>query len=171
MANNKTCKMSSSQLRFLQISAEVPSWYITSPVLRNNTMLNMERMVGTITPKNVLSFRGSLLGVREVQSGDVSTAVPQVAMLRPHTPEVMRGLRSFDMAASSVCPVERKSDKGLIHLNLSVLLGGDQQRRCRVSLRSRRITLTSRVAFTSSQFYLCLAVFCSVQHKKKKPIQ
>lgn len=76
---------------------------ICSPVLRNSTMLNMERMVGTITPKKVFSLRGSLLGVPGPGSGAVSGAMPHAAAVtdRPHTPEVIRGVRSLDMAAES----------------------------------------------------------------------
>lgn len=68
-------------------------------------MLNIERMVGTITPKNVFSFRGPLVGVPEPESGVVSDAAPHatVATDRPHTPEVIRGVRSFDMAAERSC--------------------------------------------------------------------
>lgn len=63
-------------------------------------MLNMERMVGTITPKKVFSCRGSLLRVSEPDSGVASGSVPHAAAVtaRPHTPEVIRGVRSFDMA-------------------------------------------------------------------------
>lgn len=76
-------------------------------------MLNIERMVGTITPKKVFSFRGSLLGVPEPDSGVPSDPVPHATALtaRPHTPEVIRGVRSFDMAAEkswSACPVEKE---------------------------------------------------------------
>lgn len=62
-------------------------------------MLNMERMVGTITPKKVLSFRGSLLG--ELDSGVASCSAPHsaVAMVRLHPRPVIRGVRSVDMAA------------------------------------------------------------------------
>lgn len=62
-------------------------------------MLNMERMVGTITPKKVFSFRGSLLGVPELDSGVASDSAPHAAAVtaRPQTPEVIRGVRSFDM--------------------------------------------------------------------------
>lgn len=65
-------------------------------------MLNMERMVGTITPKKVFSFRGSgLPWASELESGEASGAAPHatVATDRPHIPEVIRGVRSFDMAA------------------------------------------------------------------------
>lgn len=61
-------------------------------------MLNMERTVGTITPKKVLSFRGSLLG--ELDSGVASCSAPHsaVAMVRLHPRPVIRGVRSVDMA-------------------------------------------------------------------------
>lgn len=61
-------------------------------------MLNMERMVGTITPKKVFSFRGSLLG--ELDSGIESCSGPHsaVAMVRLHPLPVTRGVRSVDMA-------------------------------------------------------------------------
>lgn len=62
-------------------------------------MLNMERTVGTITPKKVFSCRGSLLGAPLPDSGVASDSVPQAAVfiVRPHTPDVIRGVRSFDM--------------------------------------------------------------------------
>lgn len=62
-------------------------------------MLNMERMVGTITPKKVFSFRGPLLGVPEPDSGAASDSAPHATAVtvRPHTPELIRGVRSFDM--------------------------------------------------------------------------
>lgn len=59
-------------------------------------MLNIERMVGTMTPKKVFSFRGPLVGVSEPESGVASDAAPH-ATDRPHTPEVISGVRSFDM--------------------------------------------------------------------------
>lgn len=61
-------------------------------------MLNMERMVGTITPKKVLSFRGSLLG--ELDSGEASSSAPHsaAAMVRLHPRPVTSGVRSVDMA-------------------------------------------------------------------------
>lgn len=63
-------------------------------------MLNMERMVGTITPKKVLSFRGSLLGDPGPDSVAASDSAPHatVGPARQHTPELIRGVRSFDMA-------------------------------------------------------------------------
>lgn len=90
-------------------------------------MLNMDRMVGTITPKNVFSCRGSLLGVPRLESGAAFDPPPHTAEVtaRPHTPEVMRGVRSFDMAAQQTFsggPVEREStrtgsDRRPFHLN------------------------------------------------------
>lgn len=83
-----------------------------SPVLRNSTMLNMERMVGTITPKKVFSFRGSLLGVPELDSGVMSDLATHATVVRPHRPEVIKGVRSFDMVGEkrlSACPVKKKS--------------------------------------------------------------
>lgn len=79
-------------------------------------MLNMERMVGTITPKKVFSFRGSLLGVPLPDSGVASDSAPHAAVftVRPHTPDVIRGVRSLDMAGEKglfVCPVKKKSMK------------------------------------------------------------
>lgn len=79
-------------------------------------MLNMDRMVGTITPKNVFSCRGSLLGVPWLESDAAFDPPPHTAEVtaRPHTPEVIRGVRSFDMAAQktfSAGPVERKSQR------------------------------------------------------------
>ncbi len=67
-------------------------------------MLNMERMVGTITPKKVFSFRGSLLGVPELDSGVESDSAPHATevTVRPHTPEVIRGVRSFDMVGQMI---------------------------------------------------------------------
>ncbi|KAA8587073.1 hypothetical protein FQN60_000909 [Etheostoma spectabile] len=64
-------------------------------------MLNIERTVGTITPKKVFSFRESLLGVSEADSGVASDSAPHATALtaRPHTPEVIKGVRSFDMVA------------------------------------------------------------------------
>lgn len=68
-------------------------------------ILNMDRMVGTITPKKVLSCRGSLLGVPWLEPDAAFDAAfdsaPHTAEVtaRPHTPEVIRGVRSFDMAA------------------------------------------------------------------------
>lgn len=77
-------------------------------------MLNMERMVGTITPKKVFSLRGSKLGLPWPDSGVASDSAPHTAVVtaRPHTPEVIRGVRSFDMAGEeslSACPVKNKS--------------------------------------------------------------
>lgn len=72
-----------------------------SPVLRKRTMLNMERTVGTITPKKVLSFRGTALGV--LASPVPSDApMPHTALSadRPHTPWARRGVCSLDMAFS-----------------------------------------------------------------------
>lgn len=79
-------------------------------------MLNMDRMVGTITPKNVFSCRGSLLGVPRLEPDAAFVPPPHTAEVtaRPHTPEVIRGVRSFDMAAQqmfSAAPVERKSQR------------------------------------------------------------
>lgn len=67
-------------------------------------MLNMDRMVGTITPKNVFSCRGSLLGVSWPESGAAFAPPPHTAEVtaRPHTPEVIRGVRSLDMAAQEM---------------------------------------------------------------------
>lgn len=64
-------------------------------------ILNMDRMVGTITPKNVFSWRGSLLGAPWPESDVAFASAPHTAeaTVRPHPPEVMRGVRSFDMAA------------------------------------------------------------------------
>lgn len=75
-------------------------------------MLNMERMVGTITPKNVFSFRGSLLGDPALDSGLPSDTAPHATevTLRPHTPVLIRGVRSFDMVAE-------KSVVGLVYLS------------------------------------------------------
>lgn len=78
-------------------------------------MLNMERMVGTITPKKVFSFRGSLLGVPESDSGADSAPHATAVTARPHTPEVIRGVRSFDMVGEkslgSVClPCEKQKE-------------------------------------------------------------
>ena len=68
--------------------------FIHSPVRRKSTMLNMERMVGTITPKKVLSFLGEALGAGT--SPMVSEPRPQKVELtgRPHTPCEMRGVCS-----------------------------------------------------------------------------
>ena len=57
----------------------------------------MERMVGTITPKKVFSFRVSTVGVPESDSGIASDFPPHAVTARPQTPEVIRGVRSFDM--------------------------------------------------------------------------
>lgn len=64
-------------------------------------ILNMDRMVGTITPKKVFSLRGSLLGVPWLESDVAFDSAPHTAevTVRPHTPELIRGVRSFDMAA------------------------------------------------------------------------
>lgn len=61
-------------------------------------MLNMERTVGTITPKKVFSLRGSLLGEPWPDSGVASESARHAAdTVSPHTPEGIRGVRSFDM--------------------------------------------------------------------------
>lgn len=72
-----------------------------SPVLRKRMILNMDRTVGTITPKKVFSCRGSLLGVPWLESDRALDSAPHTVdvMVRPHTPEVIRGVRSLDMAA------------------------------------------------------------------------
>lgn len=71
-----------------------------SPVLRKRMILNMDRTVGTITPKKVFSCRGSLLGVPWLESDRAFDSALHTAedMVRPHTPEVIRGVRSLDMA-------------------------------------------------------------------------
>lgn len=58
----------------------------------------MERMVGTITPKKVLSLRGSLLG--DLESGEASCSAPHraAAMVKLHPRLVISGVRSEDMA-------------------------------------------------------------------------
>lgn len=66
-------------------------------------ILNMDSTVGTITPKKVFSCRGSLLGVPWLpwlESDRAFDSAPHTAedMVRPHTPEVIRGVRSLDMA-------------------------------------------------------------------------
>lgn len=76
-------------------------------------MLNIERMVGTITPKKVFSFRGSLLGDPWPDSGVASDSPPHATAVpaRQHTPELIRGVRSFDMAGErswSARPVGRE---------------------------------------------------------------
>lgn len=64
-------------------------------------ILNMDRMVGTITPKKVFSLRGSLLGVPLLESDVAFDSAPHTVevTVRPHTPELIRGVRSFDMAS------------------------------------------------------------------------
>lgn len=61
-------------------------------------MLNMDRMVGTITPKKVFSLRGSLVGVFGVDSGEVWGAMPHtVVIVSPQSPEGSRGVCSLDI--------------------------------------------------------------------------
>lgn len=79
----------------------------------------MERMVGTITPKKVLRLRGSWLGVAGLDSWGGSGVVPHfaAATVSLHTPEVIRGVCSFDMAAERSCrfaclPCEKENRKG-----------------------------------------------------------
>lgn len=77
-------------------------------------MLNMERMVGTITPKNVFSLRGFWVGSPGLGSWVESEAAPHDVRVRPHTPEVIRGVRSFDMAEARGAPgypVKKKAFK------------------------------------------------------------
>lgn len=80
-------------------------------------MLNMERMVGTITPKKVFSFRGPLLGMPWLDSCVVFVSAPPqdaVVIVKPHTPEVIRGVRSFDMMEEvffPTRPVKKKKGK------------------------------------------------------------
>lgn len=81
-------------------------------------MLNMDRMVGTITPKNVFSLRGSVLGLPELDAELGSPPHMAEVTARPHTPEVIRGVRSFDMAAQKSFPgypVERKNRRGQVY--------------------------------------------------------
>lgn len=66
-------------------------------------MLNMDRMVGTITPKNVFSLRGFWAG-SGLGSWVESEAAPHDVRVRPHTPEVIRGVRSFSMAEEGGAP-------------------------------------------------------------------
>ena len=77
-----------------------------SPVLRKSTMLNMDRMVGTITPKNVPSFWGSFLGAPVWVGLDSSCWPPPHAVAmptaRPHTAEVSRGVCSLDMVSGQM---------------------------------------------------------------------
>lgn len=76
-------------------------------------MLNMERMVGTITPKNVFSRRGSLLGVPEPPPSGESDSMPHATALaaRPHTPEVIRGVCSLDMFGARSLGGQSVNDK------------------------------------------------------------
>lgn len=62
----------------------------------------MERTVGTITPKKVFSCRGLLFGGSGPESGVTSGDEPPhvtAFTVRPHIPEVISGVCSFDMAA------------------------------------------------------------------------
>lgn len=58
----------------------------------------MERTVGTITPKNVFSLRGLWVGSPGLGSWVESGVALHVVSVRPHTPEVIRGVRSVGMA-------------------------------------------------------------------------
>lgn len=67
-----------------------------SPVRRKSTILNMERMVGTMTPKKVLSLRGFDLG----DPSSVTADPPLESSASPimlYTPWTRRGECSFAM--------------------------------------------------------------------------
>lgn len=97
-------------------------------------ILNMDRMVGTITPKKVFSCRGSLLGVPWLESDVAFDSVPHTAevIVRPHTPEVIRGVRSFDMAAQKSFQLgllrgNRRQVSNRHTVNFLTLLSSDMQ--------------------------------------------
>lgn len=114
MTNHKSWKERS--YKFIEISTGFNQSTVLvrlcSPVLRKSTMLNMERTVGTITPKKVFSLRGSLLGEPWPDSGVASESARHAAdTVSPHTPEGIRGVRSFDMTGVrglSARPVKRE---------------------------------------------------------------
>lgn len=134
-------------------------------------MLNMDRMVGTITPKNVFSCRGSLLGVPRLEPDAAFVPPPHTAEVtaRPHTPEVIRGVRSFDMAAQqmfSAAPVERKSqrtgsDRRTFHL-ISLYISDTQF--CFFTLSSTFVALWGGFKTT---FALCLCFLYSINRYRR----